>query len=144
MGEEQKDRKKAWKKIFKPDKWKIVFFILFLMLLSILPLYPTHTDEYSTLLRYSDSLRFEGSHTTFQPLCFVLIKGYSWTEIDIVPAGMKPGDSAIAYTHSHEANPFFLVLYVPYTILTYLIACYLTELYRWKKKHVYEKGVKEL
>jgi len=137
MGEGQDDRKKAWKNILKPDRWKIVVFIIFLVVMVFIPLYPTHTDEYNTRLYYWDplpTLDYTASHTTFQPLFLVIKEDYDWTMQETVLGGMRPGDYSIVYTHSYKANPAFLILYIPYAMLTYLFACYLTELYRWSRK----------
>ncbi len=144
MGEERRGYVKAIRKILRPDKWKIIVFILLIILMFFLPVYPTEVTEYPGLPSYAEP---ESSRTVLSPLIFIIMIDF---EHDF-QENFQPVDSDIStpvymptFVSVYKANSSFLYFYCILVPLFYILGCYGVERIRWKKEHVYVKGVKEL
>ena len=135
---------RAWKQILKPNLLKIIVFIILLLVVSILPLYPTHYNEVR-MFSMSDSVYDSG--TTVESLYFVLDGDFNWTEREEAPGMTMTSTIPGLWTHtdtSFSADPIFLALYIPYAIIAYCIGCFIIEYLNWWNKHNKTKGLKDL
>ena len=119
-----------WIFYIRPDKLKLLVFILLLILTVMLPLYPAHHK----IIGRHDTYGFNGASykriTFLEPLYVVMIENFEWVEVT--------ADDASPYGYMQlriiEASPIFLIIYVNCIILAYILACYFIESHRWKRE----------
>jgi hypothetical protein len=152
MGEKRSEYTIALKNVLKPDRRKIIAFALLVVLMFFIPMYPMEATYYPRYI--SDADYFE-SHNAVSALIFVLITDFEYEHVHDDPLlayypDDKPdmtlhyGQFALFPVTVYEASPAFLLVYVFLVPLFYVLGCYGVERIRWKKKNVYQKGVKDL
>lgn len=144
MGEKRREYTIALKKILKPDKGKIAVFSILIMLMFFIPIYPTNVTEYPGL---PSSTNPEDDHRVYSPLILIIIIDFEHEfqdDFQPVHTNMTTHVYMPTSVSVYKANPSFLIFYCILTLIFYILSCYCVEKIRWKKKFVYEKGVREL
>jgi hypothetical protein len=121
MGEERKDYVAVLKRTLRPDRWKIVLFIIFILALMMLPLFPTGREILVNYHDYENKEIIMNNKTSVHSLYDILVEDFEW---EGSPYFIRVEASF------HMADIVFLSLYVPYSILAYFIACYLVQRFR--------------
>ena len=133
---------RALKEILKPTTGKLVMFLVLMLLVVILPLYPTHYD--ATSKWYSDVTYTYSSGTSLEPLVFVITYDYSWTIREDNPLSTVIDGQWLYTDYDYSADPVFLALYIPYAIVAYVIGCFLVQyLAWWRNKNKNIKQIKD-
>ena len=136
MGEK---RRKWFREVIKPSRLKVIVFIILIMVIFLVPTYPTATEEHRDLNGAFQIV----NKTTLQPLAKVLYFNFEWIET-IRFGGMAPAMVGIwlGSTYYHQADPIFLTLYIPLFILLYIGGCFIAEYMKYNRKT--RKGIKDL
>ena len=125
-------------------------FVLLIVLMFFIPLYPTKATYYPRLVTYAD---YYDTHDAVSALIFVLITDFEYEHVHDDPllayypdgrpdilADIQPMYPVTVY----RASPTFLIVYAFLVPLLYILGCYGVERVRWKKRNVYPKGVRDL
>ena len=135
---------RALKEILKPTTGKVVMFLVLMLIVVILPLYPT--DYMQGRIDYIGAIHGGYPGITLQPLVFVIQGDFQWSESVEYSAPINSIDlnTYVADYYEYSANPAYLILYIPYAILAYIIGCFLVQyLAWWKNKKGNIKQIKD-
>ncbi len=133
----REDQKMAIIKLLKPDIAKISLFLILAFFISILPIYPSHVDRYNGFtVDVMDE--YDSSFIAYQSFSTVLYNDYNWTEPEFTPySAFVPNDELLRhYTKDYvDADPSFMIVYVPLFFFGYLASCYYVEQERYDRKN---------
>ncbi|MCK5398160.1 MAG: hypothetical protein KAJ33_07925 [Thermoplasmata archaeon] len=147
MGVEKLNRIAILKSIFRPTWGKLLAFTLLFFLVMVLPIYPVQADV--SIYQYSESGQYIepellSQHTEYSRESFILIlmNDFEWFETDIVMGSGLLISELIEYEYTADIS-LAIPIYLPLTVLAFIVGCFLGELYKWsrKDKDSYERDV---
>ncbi|MCK5024552.1 MAG: hypothetical protein KAR56_02935 [Thermoplasmata archaeon] len=147
MGEEKLNRIAIIKSIFRPTWGKLLAFTLLFLLVIVLPIYPVQatvsTYQYSESGQYIEpDILSQHIEYSRESLILVLMNDFEWFETEIVMGSGLMISELIEYEYTADVS-LAIPIYLPLTVLAFIIGCFLGELYNWSKKDKdsYERDV---